>query len=120
METKEKIKVIVKALDSKKAKDIKVIKIDDITSICDYFVIATGTSSTQVRTLADETDYQMGLCGVNPQQIEGNGKNSWILIDYIDVVVHVFDRQAREFYDLDKLWADGEEIDIDEFLGEQE
>lgn len=118
MEINEKLKIIVRALDSKKAKDLKVIKIEDITSICDYFVIATGTSSTQVRALADEVDYQMGQSGVNPQRMEGSGKNSWILIDYSDVVVHVFDKDAREFYNLDKLWADGTEIDTENFLGE--
>lgn len=118
MTTNEKLKVIVKALDSKKAKDLKVIKIEDITSICDYFVIATGTSSTQVRALADEVDYQMGESGVNPQRMEGSGKNSWILIDYSDVVVHVFDKEAREFYNLDNLWADGTEIEIDTIIGE--
>lgn len=118
MNTNEKLEVIVKALDSKKAKDLKVIKIEDITSIGDYFVIATGTSTTQVRALADEVDYQMGLSGTNPERMEGSGKNSWILIDYIDVVVHIFDKDAREFYNLDKLWADGTEIDIKTFLGE--
>ena len=110
--------MIAKALDSKKAYDLKVIKIEDITSICDYFVIATGSSTTQVRALADEVDYQMGLIGINPQRIEGSGKNSWILIDYSDVVVHVFSKEAREFYDLDRLWADGTEINLDEVIGE--
>ena len=110
--------MIDKALDSKKAYDLKVIKIEDITSICDYFVIATGSSTTQVRALADEVDYQMGLIGINPQRIEGSGKNSWILIDYSDVVVHVFSKEAREFYDLDRLWADGTEINLDEVIGE--
>ena len=119
MNTNEKLQIVVKALDSKKAKDLKVIKIDDITSICDYFVIATGSSSTQVRALSDEVDYQMGLLGVNPERMEGSGKNSWILIDYSDVVVHVFDNEAREFYNLDKLWADGTEISIEAILGDE-
>ena len=115
----EKLEIIVKALDSKKAHNLKVIKIDDITSICDYFVIATGNSTTQVKALADEVDYKMGLSGTNPKRIEGSGKNSWILIDYNDIVVHVFSNEAREFYDLDRLWADGNEINLDEFLGEE-
>ncbi len=113
-----KLKTIINALESKKAHDIKVIKITDITSIADYFVIATGTSATQVRALADEVDYQMGNNGINAARIEGTGKDSWFLIDYNDIVVHIFSREARDFYDLDRLWADGEEISIDTILGE--
>ena len=93
MTSLETAKMAVKALDSKKALDIKVIKIQDISAIADYFVIATGTSSTHVKALADEVEAQLD--------------------DYVDVVVHVFSDEAREYYDLERLWQDGEIIDIE-------
>lgn len=97
---------IAEILDAKKGKDIKVLKITDRTDIADYFVIASGTSNTHIRTLADEVEYQMNLSGVSPMSYEGRGNNSWILIDYGCVVVHVFSREAREFYNLDKLYRE--------------
>ena len=103
----------VKALDSKKALDIKVIKIQDISAIADYFVIATGTSSTHVKALADEVEAQLDEAGISVSHVEGYRSNSWILLDYVDVVVHVFSDEAREYYDLERLWQDGEIIDIE-------
>ncbi len=97
---------IAEILDAKKGKDIKVLPITDRTDIADYFVIASGTSNTHIRTLADEVEYQMNLAGVSPMSYEGRGNNSWILIDYGCVVVHVFSREAREFYNLDKLYRE--------------
>lgn len=97
---------IAEILDSKKGKNIKVLPITDRTDIADYFVIASGTSNTHIRTLADEVEYQMNLAGVSPMSYEGRGNNSWILIDYGCVVVHVFSREAREFYNLDKLYRE--------------
>ena len=97
---------IAEILDAKKGKDIKVLPITDRTDITDYFVIASGTSNTHIRTLADEVEYQMNLAGVSPMSYEGRGNNSWILIDYGCVVVHVFSREAREFYNLDKLYRE--------------
>lgn len=97
---------IAEILDAKKGRDIKVLPITDRTDIADYFVIASGTSNTHIRTLADEVEYQMDLAGVSPMSYEGRGNNSWILIDYGCVVVHVFSREAREFYNLDKLYRE--------------
>ncbi len=97
---------IAEILDAKKGRDIKVLPITDRTDIADYFVIASGTSNTHIRTLADEVEYQMNLAGVSPMSYEGRGNNSWILIDYGCVVVHVFSREAREFYNLDKLYRE--------------
>lgn len=113
MTSLETAKMAVKALDSKKALDIKVIKIQDISAIADYFVIATGTSSTHVKALADEVEAQLDEAGISVSHAEGYRSNSWILLDYVDVVVHVFSDEAREYYDLERLWQDGEIIDIE-------
>ena len=112
----EEVKVAVKALDSKKAGNIRVIRIGDITVLANYFVIAEGTSSTQVKALADEVEFQMGEKGVQPKCSINQQGTSWITLDYIDVVVHVFLNETREFYGLEKLWADGEEVDASGFL----
>ena len=98
-----------KALDEKKAKDIKILYVNKQTIIADYFVIAAGTSRTQVNALADEVEYKLGLEGIQPTKIEGRGQGTWVLLDYDSVLVHVFNPQSREFYNLEKLWADGEE-----------
>ena len=98
-------------LDSKKALNLKILHIAELSVIADYFVIATGTSNTQVKALADEVEYQLKEKGVAPSHIEGYNSNSWILLDYGSVVVHVFTQESRSFYDLDRLWQDGEEVD---------
>lgn len=99
-------------LDNRKAGRINVIKIEDISSLADYFVIANGESSTHVRALADELEEKLKEEGVMPARIEGYRSNSWVLLDYGSVVAHVFTQEARDFYDLDRLWADGEKIEI--------
>lgn len=99
---------IAEILDNKKAREVKVIKVGDKTIIADYFVLANGNSSTQVRALIDEVEYQMGRRGVDPARVEGREGNSWKVLDYSSVIVHVFDREAREFYNLDKLYTDFE------------
>lgn len=112
MTQKEKLSTIVKTLDSKNAQDIRVIKIGDLTIIADYFVIANGTSTTHTRGLVDEVDFRLGEKGVNVDHIEGVDGASWIAMDYGDIVVHVFYRDVREQYNLEKLWSDGEAVDI--------
>lgn len=112
----EKLKVIIKTLDAKKAEDIQAIKISDLTIIADYFVIANGMSSTQTRALADEVEFKMKQQGAEPLRIEGERGANWIIIDYGDVVVHVFYKETREHYNLERLWADGEHIDVSQFL----
>lgn len=116
MDTEKKCEVIIKALDSKKGLDIKLIKVSDITSLTEYFIIAAGSSSTQVKALAEEAEFQLSQEGVEPHHIEGKS-TGWILLDYGDVVVHVLNEQARSFYDLERLWADGEQIDISDIIG---
>ena len=112
----EKLSEIVKALDSKKAQDIKVIKVGDLTIIADYFVIANGTSTTHTRGLVDEVDFKLGQLGENPDHIEGVDGASWIAMDYYDIIVHVFYKDVRDQYSLEKLWSDGESVDISSLL----
>lgn len=108
----------VKALDGKKAADIQVIEISDISVLADYMVIATGSSSTHVKALADEVEYQLDQAGISVSHIEGYRSNTWILLDYIDVIVHVFDNGARAFYDLDRMWQDGKPLDLSDVVTE--
>jgi iojap-like ribosome-associated protein len=99
-------------LDNKKAKNIKVLYVSEQTIIADYFVIAGGTSSTHVNSLADEVEYQLSEKGIKPAKVEGQRSGSWILIDYSSVIVHIFSNEQRDFYKLEKLWADGTEIEF--------
>lgn len=101
---------IALVLDSKRGKDIKVIHVEEKTVIAEYFVICTGNSSTQVKALVGEAEYRIGERGVTPYNVEGRDNNSWILMDYSNVIVHVFSREAREFYNLDKLYGDSENL----------
>lgn len=102
---------IVKVLSNKKAFDIKDIHVTDLSIIADYFVIATGTSNTHVKSLADEVEYELSQKGITPRSIEGKA-TGWILLDYSTVVVHVFTPDTREYYNLERLWADAQEVDI--------
>ncbi len=106
----------VKAIDGKKGLNIQVIEISDISVLADYMVIATGNSSTHVKALADEVEYQLDEAGVSVSHIEGYRSNSWILLDYVDVIVNVFSEEARSFYDLDRMWQDGKPVDISSVL----
>ena len=108
MESKELAIALARALDAKKARNIRIIRVHDLTTVTDYFVIATGTSTTHVGALADEADFQLGRQGVNVLRTEGHAGNRWILLDYGSVIVHVFTQEAHDFYDLEHLWADGE------------
>ena len=106
---------IAKILDTKKARDIKILKVNEKTVIADYFVIAAGTSSTQVKSLADEVEYVIAKdTGLKPSNVEGRGLGNWILIDYDNVLVHVFNPQTRDFYNLEKLWAECEEVSFEQ------
>ena len=112
----ELTKDIVKVLDNKKAEDIQVIKVNDLTIIADYFVIASTTSSTHVKALVDEVEFQLKEKGVEPRKLEGYQYANWIIMDYGDVIVHVFHEETRNFYTLERLWSDGETIDMKELL----
>ena len=110
---------IVKILDKKNASDIKLLRVGDKTVIADYFVLCTGDSGTQVKSYADEVEYELGKQGVEARHIEGFSEASWIVLDYSSVVVHAFYRQTRAFYGLEKVWADAEEVDISSLITEK-
>lgn len=116
----KKLECIITALDKKRAENIKAIGIKDLTIIADYFVIANGDSTTQTKALADEVEYQMKQkFGIDPNHTEGYSASNWIVLDYGDIVVHVFYTQTREHYNLERLWADGEELDISPYIVEE-
>lgn len=110
MTSLEEAKRIAEVLDSKKAVEVKVLKVADLTFVAEYFVIATGTSSTQVRSLAEEVEYQLKEAGV-PGHLEGKASD-WYLIDFGSVICHIFEPNARDYYNLERLWADAEEIEL--------
>ncbi len=116
MNSQEILTVAAKALDDKKALELSAIKISDLTVLADYFLIATATSSTHVHSLADETEAKLEEQGVRPHHIEGRA-TGWNVLDYGSVIVHIFTKQQREFYALDKMWADGEIIDVENLIG---
>ena len=103
---------IARVLDSKRGKDIKIIYVEEKTVITEYFVICTGNSSTQVKALVGEVEFKLEERGVSPYNVEGRDNNSWIVMDYSNVIVHVFSRESREFYNLDKLYGDAQEIEF--------
>ena len=116
---KEVALTVTKALDSKKGMDIKLLKIDKVSSLADYFLICTGTSNTHVKTLCDHAEYSMDELGEPLLGREGHRGNSWELLDYGSVVIHVFTDEARKFYDLERLWADAEQIDLKDIIIEE-
>lgn len=113
---KELAAIAAKALDSKKAVGLRLLKIDRVSSLADYFLICTGTSNTHVRTLCDFAEYALEEAGEKPLGREGHRGNTWELLDFGCLVVHIFTPEAREFYDLERLWGDGEVIDIDDIV----
>lgn len=115
MEAIEILKIAANVLNEKKAKELNAIKIEKISDIADFFLICTATSSTHVRALADEVEEKLKQNGVTPDHIEGKASD-WILLDYGTVVIHVFGRQSRDFYALDRMWSDGEQIDLTQML----
>ena len=113
---KEIALAVTKALDAKKGMDIKLLKIDSVSSLADYFLICTGTSNTHVRTLCDYAEYTLEQLGEPMLGREGHRGGAWELLDYGTLVVHVFTEEARKFYALERLWADAEEIDLKDII----
>ena len=116
LSAKEVAVQVTKALDEKKGMDIKLLRINDVSSLADYFLICTGTSNTHVKTLCDYAEYAMEQLGEPMLGREGHRGNAWELLDYGSVVVHVFTDEARAFYNLERLWADAEQIDLSNIL----
>ncbi|MBR3968927.1 MAG: ribosome silencing factor [Clostridia bacterium] len=119
MDSENILKVAANALNNKKAKQLKALKIDNLTTLADYFLIATATSSTHVRALADEVEDKLAEISIEPHHIEGKS-TGWIVLDYTSVIVHVFTPNEREFYNLDSMWSDAEEISLETILDEAE
>lgn len=111
--TKELVKLAIQALEDKKAEEIRVIDIQEISTLADYFIIANGSNRSQIQALADHVEETLGKAGLPLKQVEGYETANWILMDYRDIIVHVFDRENRLFYDLDRIWRDGKTIDLD-------
>ena len=116
LSAKEVAYEVTKALDSKKGMDIKLLRISDVSTLADYFLICTGTSSTHVKTLCDHAEFTLEQMGESLLGREGHRGNSWELLDYGSIVVHVFTEEAREFYSLERLWADAEDVDISSII----
>ena len=119
LSAKEVALAVTKALDEKKGIDIKLLKIDKVSSLADYFLICTGTVNTHVKTLCDYAEYTMEQLGEPMLGREGHRGNSWELLDFGSVVVHVFTDEARKFYDLERLWADAEVVDLKDIIIEE-
>ncbi len=106
------LKTVLNALEDKKAEDIALIDIHEVSTIADYFVITNGTNTSQIQALADHVEEQLARSGVHPRSVEGYNAANWILMDYNDILVHVFDKESRGFYDLERMWRDGKVVDI--------
>ncbi len=104
--------IAARALDDKKARDVKILKTAEQTVIADYFVICNGTSSTHIKALVDEVDHKLSEAGEPPIRREGLRSDIWVLMDFGSVIVHVFTDEARKFYNLERLWSDSEEVPI--------
>ena len=115
MNSKEMTRLAIKALDDKKAENIQVIDISEVSVIADYFIIANGTNRNQNQALADAVEESLGRAGANLKQAEGYDAANWILMDFLDVIVHIFDKENRLFYDLERIWRDGRLMDHNAF-----
>lgn len=109
------VKLAVTALEDKKAVDIRVLDIEEISTIADYFIIASGANRNQVQAMADQVEETLGKAGFEPKSVEGYRNANWILLDYGDVVLHIFDEENRLFYDLERIWRDGTQVEVDKF-----
>lgn len=105
-------KIAYEALDEKKGEAIKVIDISQISVVADYFVITNGTSDSQVKALVENVQEKLARAGYHPKQTEGNRSGTWVLLDYGDIIVHVFDKENRSFYNLERIWSDGTEVEM--------
>ena len=119
MTSKEMVKIAYEALSDKKGQDIKIIDIQSVSVLADYFIIADGSNSNQVQAMADSVREALGRAGHEPRQVEGYGSANWILMDYNDIIVHIFSDESRTFYDLERIWRDGKEVSVGEFETEE-
>lgn len=113
-QTKNMVKTAHMALEEKKAEDIRVIDISGVSVMADYFIIASAGNQNQIQALMDNVEEKLRKIGCEPRQIEGNRASSWVLMDFRDIIVHIFTREDRMFYDLERIWRDGKDISITE------
>ena len=116
MELKKKVELIVNCYDDKKAHDIVAMEVGELTSVADYFVIGSAPSSTQVKAIADEIEEKMEKAGFRAVHREGYNSAMWILLDYSDIVCHIFNDETRKFYDIERLWSDAKKLDIEKLI----
>ena len=109
------VKTIINALQNKKAENIQVIDIRHISAVADYFIIANGANTSQIQALSDNVEEKLAALGAFPKHIEGYHNANWILMDYLDILVHIFDKESRGFYDLERLWRDGTAVALSDF-----
>lgn len=114
-QSNEMSKLVIQALEDKKAEDIRVIDINSVSTVADYFIIASGSNRNQIQALADSVEDALGRAGFMKKQIEGYDTANWVLLDFGDVIVHLFDNENRLFYDLEKIWRDGKNVNIEDF-----
>lgn len=112
--SKKMVAIACRALDSKKGEDIRVIDISEISVLADYFIIANGNSSSQVQALVDNVEEELAKAGYHVKQREGYGLANWVLLDFGDIIIHVFDKENRLFYDLERIWKDGKTISLED------
>ncbi|MCR4903682.1 MAG: ribosome silencing factor [Butyrivibrio sp.] len=110
--SKEMAKLAIKALEDRKGEDIRVIDISEISALGDYFIIANGTNISQIQAMTDNVDMVLGKAGYVPKNIEGYESAKWVLMDFGDIIIHIFDKENRLFYNLERIWKDGKETDI--------
>ncbi len=114
-QSKEMVTLAIQALADKKGEDIRIIDIRQVSVLADYFIIASGANAKQVQAMTDNVEEVLGRAGHSPKQIEGYQSGNWILMDYRDIIVHVFCKEDRLFYDLERIWRDGKIMDAEEF-----
>jgi len=112
MDTLDLVKAVKAALEDKKAEDITVLDIHEISSIADYFIIANGNNPNQLTAMQDACDEAMYKAGIHAKQIEGNSKSTWILMDYQDVIIHLFSKEDRQFYNIERIWKDATPVEF--------
>lgn len=112
--SKEMAKLAIHALEDKKAEDIRVIDIAEVSVLADYFIIASGSNRSQIQAMADNVQEELGRAGYEMKQVEGYNTANWILMDFGDLIVHIFDKENRLFYNLERIWRDGKDVDISE------
>ena len=113
-QSKKMAKIAYEALDDRKGEDITIIDISEVSVLADYFIIANGTNDNQVRAMVDAVEEELGKAGFDVKQREGYGQGSWVLMDFGNVIVHVFDKENRLFYDLERIWRDGKFVEVTE------